>query len=281
MGKLFKGICMAAALTVGPAASHAALVSVGGVTWDPDYGLDLTAGTTLSESVTNIAGDTISGYGEISALNNFSQSEFCPGDCELTFVFGGYTLIDLYDDNGDGTGYGDGTLGIDPANGLFAFSGGWLEVYVDRNGGEDFDLLDPASATNGDLWLRLEAVVDPTSTFAALGATLEGGLDSIIDINGTGNGYLNVVEGVGLAWENFNTDNANFRCDLSGGTFCPDLFFESTFDYDPRLAAATNGEFTHVGSADMSGFTIPEPSTIALFGLSLVSLGLVRRRMKA
>ncbi len=268
MKKSFNQICLAAALTVGSTMAQAD-VSVGGVTWDPDYAGDFFSVTAIAETVTTVVGTGISGFGEITSVNNYAQHEFCPSGCELTYVFSGYTLLDI-------NSTGPGTSGIDPVTSGFAFGGGTLDVFVDPVA--DFDMYTAdglARASGGVLWLSLTAVTDPTSGYAAFGSTLEGTLDSLIDVNGHGNGYFDVTGG--LAAANFDTNNANDRCVLSMGTFCPDFFFESDFDLDPLLVAAGAG-FTHRGSADLNGHSIPEPSTIALIGLSLFGLGFARRR---
>ncbi|MET0106711.1 MAG: PEP-CTERM sorting domain-containing protein [Sedimenticola sp.] len=257
MGKMFKSICMAAALTVGPVAAHAAYINVGGVVWDPDEPTwDFSSNTNLVEVAASQTGEVIDGYGIANLLNGDSSSSFCPS-CELTYVFGGYTLVDLNPT--------DPTTGISPTGG-FAFTGGWLKVYVDHTPDYDSDV--KASAEDGTLWLDLLAVdINGDNTGITLGGQLT--LPVAQGIGGTGFGYFDVIGG--LAMGNLDTN------EQAGGR---DLAYTSSFQPFPNGNTTPEG-YTHYGTGDLSGSSIPEPSTIAIFGISLLGLGLVRRRKKA
>ena len=86
-------------------------------------------------------------------------------------------------------------------------------------------------------------------------------------IAGIGQGYLDVTSGTMASL--FNT---NGQEDLNGGKH--DLFLKAT--YGKTLTAITSG-WTVDATGDVQGF-VPEPASLALFGLGLAGLACLRRR---
>lgn len=257
MKTTFKKLCMAAALTATTSVAYAGPIpiNVGGVVWDPDSIFDFTSSTNLVEVTATNIGDVINGYGIINNINATLPASFCPS-CELTYEFGGYTLLT--------------DLSSPSVGDSFTFTGGFLKVYVDNT--PDYNSDSRASALDGALWLNLLAV-DATGDNS--GVTLEGSLTAVVlsgglpTLSGQGFGYFDVVGG----WAAGNIDtNGQF-----GGR---DLSYTSDFQPFPSSGTTTDG-YTHFGTGDLAGSSIPEPSTIALFGLTLLGLSFARRKMQA
>lgn len=178
--KNLKKMIGAAVLAGAVTPAMAAVVNVGGVTWDTDSLFDFTSTSGNVAQQFSMDGDvtTLSGYGRIDFINFEGQDSFCPG-CELTFEYGGY----------------ESAPGFNPADpGIADFTGGWVHVYVDSS--MDFNINDGSTATDGDLWLDLVA------------HELNGGNTLSVTANeqgANGKGLLDVTGGMAAAY--FDTDS--------------------------------------------------------------------------
>lgn len=283
VSKFFGAIAAASALVCGSASA----VTVAGVTWNENALTDFASVGDVVEVTASTVGSTINGYGIIGLING--GGNFCTASgCELTYKFGGFSLLDInpVDSDSDGNSFNDvGSLGFNGAN--FAFTGGWINVYVDYT--PDFDYT-VGSAGGDTLFLSLAAIAQPGATLQTLIGTLTN--LNVATLAGSGNSYMDVVYSgdarnpetaalnEGVANKNFDTNNAQSQCLFTGGTYCPDMFFNSSFAVSPNIVALTGGAYTHLGSADIKGNSVPEPGALALLGLGLAGLGFARRNKK-
>lgn len=254
----FKKLLSAAAVSSAflAASASAAPVTVAGITWDPNSSVDFIAQSNIWEQVALTAGQTIQGYGQVTAMNGVWSS---PGR-ELTYVFSGFEL--------------QNTITGAP-NEDFAFKGGILNVYASVN---NFSFTDSSTASDGVLFLSLQARAgvfnNPAFSVADANTTLYGETSFLstvgLGVAGAGAGYFDVIGGA--AASHFDTNEE------IGGT---DFSFGSNFS--PLNNAVTTGgvTYTHGGGGTLSGNSIPEPGVLALIGLGFAGMGFARRNKKS
>jgi hypothetical protein len=269
---------LATAATLALASTSASAITVAGVSWDPESALDFSAVTSLLQDTAFTIGDSITGIGVVNQVNG--DTDYCAG-CQLTFQFGGYTLLDNNptDYDPDGAGPVDGTTyGISPPIpdtnifGIYKFTGGWLNIYVDST-----TIIDPADlasgaassadAIDGTLWLSLMAA-DVNGNNA--GTTLQGQLTAEFanGLSGLGSGFFDVLDGLAASY-----------LDTDGQTNGRDFSFTASFQ---PIGSTTEEGLTHFGSAEIKGTSaVPEPGVLALLGIGLIGLGAARRAKKA
>lgn len=215
MNILKKTLVGAAAALALATSAQAAVVTVGGVTWDTaavsDTGLALDfSGNT--DSVNQIIDPTgkVSGTGLITRVNG--TTSFC-ASCTMTFDFGGFEQR-------------SGSLPTPGSTDIYnlTYTGGWVKVYVNEG----------ATST---LWLDMVGHALPNSS------TLRGSIETLFGevIKMEGGGLLDVVGGLAASY---------FDTNLAGGG--SDFRFSTTFTRvtDPRNAYGS-GTFSGQTAAEV------------------------------
>lgn len=220
--------------------AQASNINVGGAIFDPDSPADFQSNGNIYESFAGAVGDTINGFGVMNQFNGTGQGVFCP-TCELTFTFS-LELVAATDLGG----------GVSS----FAFDNVSFNIWVDNT--PEYDQLAPSLADASDGQLFLSAVNNGQLTGIAQN------LFDVTQISGSGQGFLD-VDG-GLAMSNFDT-NTKFNG--------ADLQFNSSF----LVAQLAVAGFPLFGSLDLSGDTIPEPTSVALIALGLLGFASTRRKI--
>ena len=234
-----KTALVAAGLILGTAPAFAATIN--NITFpDPTTSNQFFSGS-VNENNISQAGDTLSGYGQITAIND--NASFCAsGTCQLTYTFDGYRVENIND-------------------GAANFSGGSVNFY--SNNALTYDST-RASAATGDLFLSAVGNnVDGTYTLIGSGQNL-----TTNQAQGTGLGHLSVTGGAAADILDNNTyDNGD-------GTFA-DLLFNSSFspNGDFMLQGSADLDYRNNGTPPPPP-AVPEPSEIAVLGFGVLLIGL-------
>jgi len=252
----FKKIGAAAAVAgalLGTSMNSSAIM-VGGVEFNSGAVFEF---TNMWESFAQDVGDELEGYGRVTQIDNATNAQFCVG-CELTFHFHDYFVTSK--------GSGDD----------FVFDGGVVDFYVDNS--TNFDATDASTAMDGDLWLQLvgdEFTKTTSGGETETGTLLAFNVDFFDGVN-FGEGRFDVSGGMAASYFDSNTVFDTPTKSITDGV--SDFTFTSSF----QLAGTpTNVDFPVQGTGELQGFVIPEPGTVALLGISALSLFGMRRAKKA
>lgn len=292
MRNIYKALLTGIALSCSAAPALAGNVSVGGVTWDPDFSQafppldDFTAQTKFAQwyvdstsatamiDVSDIGvvpnpadaiavgaanlGDVLVGYGFIDVINGSGEVDFCTNyPCRLTYTFGGFEITGL-------------SASSTPGAPIPLFDGGWVNFYLDDTAPfvGNPNLTNPNEAATGDLWLSATA----ESFINGLGETTSLNFLTGSIFTGSAEAFLSVIGGA--AYGNFDTDVYT----APGGAVA-DFQYSGNASFtnenglpDPTILFSTNG------NGQLRGDSIPEPGILFLFGAGLVGLGVMRKK---
>lgn len=251
---LLKTIAAASVIALSSFGANASQITSGGVTWDPDFNngfiQDFVSAGYFKQYY--VAGTARNGIAVGDRIDDFALVTL-----EDTLEGYGY-LTDLNGQNPSEYcvtcqvltfAFTDFKLKDLTAVGSPIFEGGTAGVYADTGG----LATDYATASDDTLWLELAAVVNPAAGDGA-GSTLD--VAGNVTNGAFGNAYFNVVGGPAMS--HFDTNENLFGSDIS--------------------YVSARGGNVQVGTITLQGNTIPEPTSLAIFGLGLLGLAGAARR---
>ncbi len=215
-------------------------------------------------------GQVLGGIGSIDAIRTGGGATVWAAggvndsaNVQLTFQFGDYVAQKIFTDS----------------SGIHLwFSGGVINAYT-----APYGTFNPSgtpvsaaiSSALGNPWLNLVggavytcAAADGCFSGTGTQITLESTINlpgTLINIfSGSGNGFLDVAAGTGIANSNFDTNSV----------FGHDIGLTSSF------STISTGSFGTSGAFSMRGLAVPEPGSLFLLGIGALSFGVVASRKR-
>lgn len=274
----------ATAATLLSLSAHASLVTVQGVTWDPDSVVDFQSSFNFSQWFQNgiafaptaagsvvaftdpysLVGTYVTGSGKMNTFNGVNQipgdpnpettpAVFAPGR-ELTYIYGGIKITGVT---------------VNGASVVFTFdvSNSYITVYSDSS--KNY------SETLGGLAEQVDAADSDFSEAFLTGKFEEFNVESTLGTTsgrlfGDAQGLISLTGGA--AYGNFSTDSEQSFVN-------PAVFADLTFTGSAQINSGAS--ISTVGSGELQGNTVPEPASVALAGLALLGGFAASRKRKA